>query len=107
LKQLEPIVVDRHTLGMIKGIATEEFPSQTQPSENSAPTETMDLSGNGTLVSQENGYSSDPQHLEIVTDLFQPLSLSGFHMDALRLDGEALGDSSLEFPVYFDLLNYI
>jgi hypothetical protein len=92
---------------MIKGIATEEFPSQTQPSENSAPTETMDLSGNGTVVSQENGYSSDPQHLEIVTDFFQPLSPSGFHTDALRPDGETLGESSLEFSVYFDPLNCI
>ncbi|KAF9769460.1 hypothetical protein IL306_013124 [Fusarium sp. DS 682] len=105
LKQLEPIVVHRDTLRMIREIATEDFPSHAHvPPEDAVVDQAIDAA---VLSSQEHGYNSPSQHLEISVDFFQPLTPSASQMDTVGTGFEGMGYSSIEFPAYFDLTDYL
>ncbi|KAH7324272.1 hypothetical protein B0I35DRAFT_475532 [Stachybotrys elegans] len=112
LKELEPIVIHRDTLRMIREIATEDFPSHSQaPAEPAAPPQIYLDSNVSTAPPppppQQQDYVSPARHPGIVEDFFQPLTPSGLDMDGLGLDQESLADISIEFPAYFDLSDYV
>ncbi|KAI7761752.1 hypothetical protein LZL87_013661 [Fusarium oxysporum] len=100
IQQIEPIVVHRDTLRMIREIATDDFPFHDQAPQ--APVIDRPIG-----TSQENGYDSSSQQLEIAVDFFQPLKPSALQMDAAGPGLQSIGDSSIEFPAYFDLTDYL
>lgn len=109
LKKIEPDVVHRDTLRMIKEMATEAFPFHGLAPQDLVVDQSTDLATQASVESQQASYSSPSQHLDISVDFFQPLTPSTFHMDAVGPLLENIGDSSgvLEFPAYFDLSNYL
>ncbi|RBR05642.1 hypothetical protein FVER53590_29960 [Fusarium verticillioides] len=100
LQQIEPIVVHRDTLRMIREIATDDFPFHDQ-----APQATVIDQPNST--SQAHSYESPSQQLDIPVDFFQPLTSSALQLDIAGSGLQSIGDSSIEFPAYFDLADYL
>ncbi|KAF5001091.1 hypothetical protein FGRMN_1285 [Fusarium graminum] len=103
---LEPIVVHRDTLRMIREMATENFPFHELAHQDPVVDQTIGLGVRGVVGSQEADYETPSQHLDISEGFFQPLTPSAFHMDAVEPVLESMGDSSstIEFPAYFDLI---
>jgi hypothetical protein len=100
IQQIEPIVVHRDTLRMIREIATDDFPFHNQAPQPPV----IDRPIN---TSQEHGYASPSQQLEIAIDFFQPMTPSALQMDAAGSGLQSIGDTSIEFPAYFDLTDYL
>jgi hypothetical protein len=85
---------------MIREIATDDFPFHNQAPQPPV----IDRPIN---TSQEHGYASPSQQLEIAINFFQPMTPSALQMDAAGSGLQSIGDSAIEFPAYFDLTDYL
>jgi hypothetical protein len=106
LKQLKPLIIHRDTLRMIEEIATEEFPCHKAVPKDPIEHQRIRLDDNLASTSQQHTYDSSIQQRDFIEEFFQPLTPYGLHLDGIGVDEENLGDTSIEFPAYFDQLDY-
>ncbi|KAH8898966.1 hypothetical protein GQ53DRAFT_635801 [Thozetella sp. PMI_491] len=100
LKQLEPIVVHRNTLRMIKEMASEEFvrPFHGESSDGYAMAEPTPEGARHFVDEDARSWGTG-----MTGDIFRPVTPTFFHLGLPELDPGSSGDATPGFPGEFDL----